>query len=771
MVRRLRSAVAYTLSLALVALNPGWAASAPVLKAQVGHAPQGRTALVGNIPQLTISPIVPLASQLKLGQPPVLGQTFSLPQLSQDVAPQIQAIHDAGASVEGAFGAGSNIQALLEGKTTGNKASFNDPVNGSESSYTPLFPSSRITLPELENDYDAYNTRRWNLKKLAAKAIVASVPKAGTKLTSRLIKEAGSRKVVILSLASKPEAELVQSIKAVSQAGKTVILAAEPAVLQSLETAPKPELAGVHVIVSDEEKTTVYRNDAEGRPEKVWEQRSAWKSAAVAWIASELKIKAGDAVLVGSALYAPNVAPGEKALKAEAERLSGSPIPQTGSDADRVLEGGLPEMLTLSVTGTADPRMENAWALQGEPSGLTLKVLGEMAKPAVVEKPVPVLQKIGSVALFLGIAAGSLFFYYSFWKAFVDIASGNIPGPIDPNEIPFDGDWGDFFHTSGLSTLAKDIANFTLPGVGGGALLLGALMMKSDPMPTPSRDFKLALEQAVKAGAKYGYTEDQVYFGGATTSLPRRDGHEWSYSFYFSRDLQAGRVDLAYVDILTGWTVTPDFRVSYFPGVDAPKGLAAIRELSVEYGPEQALDAVRAAYPDFDSRVSLSISPEGEYTIYDGRGGQAVVDAQTNDVTLESVPAPYETSRWTTGKTVTLALFTAGFIAWLAPKLLWVAGLLLVVGILVKLIGMKSFVGGETPKAPGVADADIEKAAEGVISSKGRPWSQTEYNMGYYNTLENLKKRGATEEQLERFKKLCDDAPVKNGGFNPWSGD
>ncbi len=43
--------------------------------------------------------------------------------------------------------------------------------------------------------------------------------------------------------------------------------------------------------------------------------------------------------------------------------------------------------------------------------------------------------------------------------------------------------------------------------------------------------------------------------------------------------------------------------------------------------------------------------------------------------------------------------------------------------------------------------------------------------MGYYNTLESLKARGATEAQLAQFKKLCDEAPVIGGRFNPWSGD
>ncbi len=43
--------------------------------------------------------------------------------------------------------------------------------------------------------------------------------------------------------------------------------------------------------------------------------------------------------------------------------------------------------------------------------------------------------------------------------------------------------------------------------------------------------------------------------------------------------------------------------------------------------------------------------------------------------------------------------------------------------------------------------------------------------MGYYNSIENLAKRGATKAQIEAFRKLCDAAPVIGGRFNPWSGD
>lgn len=71
----------------------------------------------------------------------------------------------------------------------------------------------------------------------------------------------------------------------------------------------------------------------------------------------------------------------------------------------------------------------------------------------------------------------------------------------------------------------------------------------------------------------------------------------------------------------------------------------------------------------------------------------------------------------------------------------------------------------------GVTDEAIKSAASGVASYKGRPWSSTEYNMAYGTTYWNLEERGATAGQLKLFEMLCDEAPVRGGGFNPWSGD
>ena len=71
----------------------------------------------------------------------------------------------------------------------------------------------------------------------------------------------------------------------------------------------------------------------------------------------------------------------------------------------------------------------------------------------------------------------------------------------------------------------------------------------------------------------------------------------------------------------------------------------------------------------------------------------------------------------------------------------------------------------------GPSRADVEAAARGAASYKGMPWSNTEYSMSQYGYESGLRKAGATFAQIRLFHKLCDEAPIKGGRFNPWSGD
>jgi len=81
----------------------------------------------------------------------------------------------------------------------------------------------------------------------------------------------------------------------------------------------------------------------------------------------------------------------------------------------------------------------------------------------------------------------------------------------------------------------------------------------------------------------------------------------------------------------------------------------------------------------------------------------------------------------------------------------------------------KRYEGGS--RAAKLSKDDIRAAAMGVIASKGMPWSETEYNLAHYEALQRLRERGATPSQIKLFLKLCAEAPIRGGAFNPYSGD
>lgn len=70
-----------------------------------------------------------------------------------------------------------------------------------------------------------------------------------------------------------------------------------------------------------------------------------------------------------------------------------------------------------------------------------------------------------------------------------------------------------------------------------------------------------------------------------------------------------------------------------------------------------------------------------------------------------------------------------------------------------------------------VSRVDVINAADEAISHKGYPYSRTEFDCVYHLALNNLSAQGATKEQIQAFKKLVNDAPIKSGRFNNYSGD
>ena len=74
-------------------------------------------------------------------------------------------------------------------------------------------------------------------------------------------------------------------------------------------------------------------------------------------------------------------------------------------------------------------------------------------------------------------------------------------------------------------------------------------------------------------------------------------------------------------------------------------------------------------------------------------------------------------------------------------------------------------------RKPKMTDDDVRLRAEGVVKQKGYPWSETEFNCHLVETRRNLKRGGATKEQMEEFDRLVREAPIRRGHFNRYSGD
>lgn len=159
------------------------------------------------------------------------------------------------------------------------------------------------------------------------------------------------------------------------------------------------------------------------------------KTVAVKAIAKLKGIEFDEAVAVGDSMYKPVDKPrGRNAAKMRkvGERLSGGAMPLTGNATDANMEKGLPGMLTISVGGTADPRMANAYVLPGKGASVTKQVVDAAAsKPAAPSGPSR-LASAGVLALFIMMGVVG---WGTMYKAFYDVASGNYTSqPSDPQQ-------------------------------------------------------------------------------------------------------------------------------------------------------------------------------------------------------------------------------------------------------------------------------------------------------------------------------------------------
>jgi len=159
------------------------------------------------------------------------------------------------------------------------------------------------------------------------------------------------------------------------------------------------------------------------------------KSASVNYIAGVLGVEPWEALALGDNMYVPE-SPARPSLLAAlaqrvAERLSGRPLPFTGNETDRNMEKALPGMLALSVGGSADPRMANAYVLPGKGAAASLEVLRSVAShPADTADPMRYWKLAGAALVLALVAAGIFAGWYAFYHAFFEAASRMVvPGP------------------------------------------------------------------------------------------------------------------------------------------------------------------------------------------------------------------------------------------------------------------------------------------------------------------------------------------------------
>ncbi len=230
--------------------------------------------------------------------------------------------------------------------------------------------------------------------------------------------------------------------------------------------------------------------------------------------------------------------------------------------------------------------------------------------------------------------------------------------------------------------------------------------------------YKEAYAAALSAATAKGYKPAQVKFAGIEALSPMDGTRGWSAQFVALKDGKSGKGEL--------------FRASLYPQKDG--GLKASQAYS--YG-EVTINAG-------ESLVSLTstLSRQTKTPL-----SSAIKDAAKALGTHEAE----------------LALSVER-----ADKDLWY--------IFDNEAGRRYGVNGRTGEgkeftASTITRERLEAAAKSVGSYKGRPWSNTEYNMQESLTGDSLRRDGASPAQLRLFYKLCADIPVKAGGFNPWSGD
>jgi len=346
----------------------------------------------------------------------------------------------------------------------------------------------------------------------------------------------------------------------------------------------------------------------------------------------------------------------------------------------------------------------------------------------------------------------------------------------------------------------------TLAGLGFGsgrkkaAAATGPTLKRSISPASPVDGFETfvyaaALDAVRGLAAEHGYRPDNLRLSAAALT-PRAWGEDWTFTFVSPREhLELGPGPRAY-EVKVRRTMVSETQVDAYGLKDlGPVRLfagfpAQLVSETIKVSPMAAVaksgDDARTL--DLEARWSAAGPAELVYVIRGEKGRELKsINAATG---AETVPQPWEKAKaaaiWLGLAAATVGIYAALYYAinhapaassafqvpqgWQGP----IPGNVdigAVFGGMLSVVGLSGVIKRVKGKAPTITDERVRAAANSAIASKGRPWSQTEYNMSYYMALESLKKDGATPAQIALFEKLCADAPIRGGSFNPWSGD
>jgi hypothetical protein len=477
-------------------------------------------------------------------------------------------------------------------------------------------------------------------------------------------------------------------------------------------------------------------------------------------------------------------------------RLSGRALPRTGNRTDRNMELAVPGALTLSVGASGDSRASNLYVLAGKGPSVTIQVLKSMASKPLAGHPAvkafggkevlanpgamyaEAFKKAVAAAAERGVPADQVLFVRA--TASLPVSDGahwhyafSIPGKARGRALIY----ADSSRFIGGTLEVRTSIHENAPEQGGVAKAFeparfGIGVNKLDPEEAFSAARRAQPGMSAGAGVSLDYREGAVAGNG-----------DFWYRFFDDRGAVVS------VNARTSETVVD----SPLPVKSAPKEQRPRWKRVAEVaGPIAFIAAIAASYYFLGhimidwlrqaEQQMLQQSPEftGNGAMLGGTlvGLAGTIQAKSG---ITKTPDRWEAVRILAGPLAIIAAAAASYfflgrlmIDWLqqAEQQLRQQGpdignnAIMFGGTLLAAAGTLRAV-----KKPKVGDDEIAAAAKGVVTYKGGVWSETEYNVGYYNAIDHFRKLGATETQIALFRKLCDEAPVIGGRFNPWSGD